>query len=101
MSPNTSKNLATSLGIPWSDILCEHRILLTGGTGQLGTAAVKVLCRHGWQVWVLTRNPASDKAQAVATVGATLIGGNLNDRDALQAAMSGMVVPLVTSYDPL
>ena len=68
----------------------EHRILLTGGTGQLGTVAVKVLCRHGWQVWVLTRNPASDKAQAVAAVGATLIGGNLNDRDALQAAMSGM-----------
>jgi uncharacterized protein YbjT (DUF2867 family) len=66
---------------------------------------VKALRRHRWQVSVLTRNPASDKSQAVAALGATLTGGNLNDRHALQAAMSGMdtvssVVPLVTSYDP-
>jgi uncharacterized protein YbjT (DUF2867 family) len=83
----------------------EHRILLTGGTAQLGTATVKVLHRHGWQVWVLTRNPASDKARAVAGLGATLVGGHLNDGDALKAASSGMdsvssVEPLVTSYDP-
>ena len=39
----------------------EHQILLTGGTGQLGTATVKALRRHGWQVRVLTRHPASDK----------------------------------------
>jgi len=83
----------------------EHRILLKGGTGQLGTATVKALRRHWWQVWVLTRNPASDKAQAMAALGATLVGGNLKDRHALQAAMSRMdgvssVVPLATSYDP-
>ncbi len=82
----------------------EHRILITGGTGLVGMATVKTLLRHGWQVRVLARNPSSERAQAVAALGATVVGGNLNDRDTLDAAMTGVdgvfsVVPLVTSYD--
>jgi len=83
----------------------EHRILLTGGTGLVGMATVKTLFRHGWQVRFLTRNPSSERAQAVAALGASVVGGNLNDRDTLDAAMTAVdgvfsVVPLVTSYDP-
>ena len=41
----------------------------------------------------------------MAALGATLVGGNLNDRGDLAAAITGVdavasVVPLVTSYDP-
>ncbi len=35
------------------------RILMTGGTGMIGTALTKSLLADGHQVWVLTRNPQS------------------------------------------
>jgi len=35
------------------------RVLMTGGTGMIGTALAKPLLADGHQVWVLTRNPRS------------------------------------------
>jgi uncharacterized protein YbjT (DUF2867 family) len=80
-------------------------ILITGGTGWQGTATAKALCQRGWRVRVLTRDPSSQKAQAVAAVGAELISGNLASRDSVDGAMAGVdgvfcVIPGATSYDP-
>jgi len=39
------------------------RILITGGTGMIGTALAKSLLAEGHQVWVLTRNPRAARLQ--------------------------------------
>ena len=46
------------------------RILITGGTGMIGTALAKSLLADGHQTWVLTRNPGS----AHMPKGATALG---------------------------
>jgi uncharacterized protein YbjT (DUF2867 family) len=51
-------------------------------------------------------SPNHQEAQAVAALGATLVGGDLTDCGALAAAVAGVdvvasLVPLVTSSDPL
>ena len=46
-------------------------ILITGGTGQVGTAAAAAL-RRGWKVRVLTRDSSSAKADALRTMGARM-----------------------------
>jgi uncharacterized protein len=53
-------------------------ILITGGTGMIGTALVKSLLAEGHQVWVLTRNPQAvhmpEGARAVGWDGRTSAG---------------------------
>ena len=54
------------------------RILITGGTGMIGTALTKSLQADGHQVWVLTRNPKAahlpEGAQAVGWDGRSSAG---------------------------
>jgi len=54
------------------------RILITGGTGMIGTALTKSLQADGHQVWVLTRNPMAahlpEGAQAVGWDGRSSAG---------------------------
>jgi uncharacterized protein YbjT (DUF2867 family) len=52
-------------------------ILITGGTGQVGTAAAAALLRRGWKVRVLTRDSSSTKADALRTMGADVVTGDL------------------------
>ena len=47
-------------------------ILITGGTGQVGTAAAAALLRRGWKVRVLTRDSSSAKDDALRTMGARM-----------------------------
>lgn len=56
-------------------------ILITGETGQQGTAAAAALLRRGWEVRVLTRDSSSAKADAVRTLGADVVSGDLDDRE--------------------
>lgn len=61
------------------------RVLITGGTGMIGSQLVKSLLADGNQVWVLTRNPQAARlpegAQAVKWDGRTTTGwGELASR---------------------
>ncbi|MDQ3213602.1 MAG: SDR family NAD(P)-dependent oxidoreductase, partial [Acidobacteriota bacterium] len=49
-------------------------VLVTGGTGTVGSQVVRTLLERGAAVQVLTRNP--EKSSSVAR-GATVVAGNL------------------------
>lgn len=57
------------------------KVLLTGGTGFIGTQLTQRLVARGWQVTVLTRSGTSPVAAA------TGIKGDVTDKDALRAAI--------------
>jgi len=61
------------------------RVLVTGGAGYIGSVVVEELLRDGHQV-VVYDNLSKGHAAAVAP-GATLVRGDLRDRDALRAAL--------------
>jgi uncharacterized protein YbjT (DUF2867 family) len=78
-------------------------ILITVGTGQLGTAAAAAPLRRGCKVCVITRDSSSAKTDAVRAMGADVVSGDLDDREGLHRAMTGVhgvfcVPPLVTSF---
>ena len=51
------------------------RVLVTGATGFVGSAAVRALLRHGHNVLGLVRNPA--KARAITAAGAEVFAGDM------------------------
>jgi len=65
-------------------------ILVSGATGQQGGAAVRHLLGSGWNVRALSRDANSDKSKALAAAGAEVVEGDMDDRAALDAAMSGV-----------
>jgi uncharacterized protein YbjT (DUF2867 family) len=67
----------------------EDVILITGATGQQGGAVARELLGHGHNVRAMTRNPDSDKARALAGMGATVIQGDLDDAASLERAVTG------------
>lgn len=64
-------------------------IVVTGATGRQGSAVTRALLQTGWRVRALTRNPNSQKAQALSALGAEVVKGDMNDRPSLQAAFQG------------
>ena len=62
-------------------------VLVIGATGTQGGAVADHLLNNDVDVHALTRNPASDAAQALKDRGAIIDEGNLNDTDALATAM--------------
>jgi uncharacterized protein YbjT (DUF2867 family) len=64
-------------------------ILVTGATGNQGGAAATRLLADGWRVRALTRNQASPAARKLASAGAQVVTGDLDDRDSLNAAAEG------------
>jgi uncharacterized protein YbjT (DUF2867 family) len=64
-------------------------IVVTGATGRQGGAVTRSLLQGDWHVRALTRNPASQKAQALSALGAEVVQGDMNDRQSLQAAFRG------------
>ena len=66
-------------------------ILVVGATGaQGGSVARALLARNNFAVRVLTRNPESDKAQALRNAGAEIVKGDLDDVASLRAALEGV-----------
>ncbi len=63
--------------------------LVIGATGNQGGATARALLKDGRPVRALVRNPGSDKARAVAALGAELVTGDLDDHDSLVRAATG------------
>ncbi|GAB3439942.1 NmrA/HSCARG family protein [Streptomonospora sediminis] len=64
-------------------------VLVTGATGKQGGATARALVAAGVPVRALVRDPSTDRAAAVAALGAELVTGDLRDRDSLVRAAEG------------
>ncbi|MPZ86341.1 MAG: NAD(P)H-binding protein [Actinophytocola sp.] len=63
-------------------------VLVIGATGQQGGATARALLARGRKVHALVRDPDRPAARALASAGAALVVGDLDDRESLRAAMS-------------
>ncbi|TVR19862.1 MAG: NmrA/HSCARG family protein [Anaerolineaceae bacterium] len=68
----------------------EKTILVCGATGGQGGATVRHLLRQGFNVRALTRNAEGDGAKALREIGATVVQGDMGDKDSLKAAFDGV-----------
>ncbi len=64
-------------------------ILVTGATGKQGGATARALLARGHSVRILTRNPGSESAAALAEAGAQVFQGNFGDATTLLKALDG------------
>lgn len=64
-------------------------VLVTGATGRQGGATARALLAAGVPVRALVRDPTTERARAVAALGATLVTGDLRDRDSVTRAAQG------------
>lgn len=68
----------------------EATVLVAGATGQQGGAAAAQLLADGWRVRALTRDPTGTGASALRQAGAEVVGGDMDDRASLDAALRGV-----------
>jgi uncharacterized protein YbjT (DUF2867 family) len=64
-------------------------VAVFGATGTSGGAAMRHLITAGFHVRAVTRNPHSDDARHVASLGAVPVAGDLNDRASIRNAIQG------------
>jgi len=64
-------------------------IAVTGATGQQGGAVARKLLADGWKVRALTRDVNKPAAQELASLGAEVVAGDMEDRAQLEAAFKG------------
>ncbi|MGW7351845.1 NmrA/HSCARG family protein [Streptomyces sp. NPDC054784] len=64
-------------------------VLVTGATGRQGGATLRALRAADVPVRALVRDPHTDRARAVAALGAELVTGDLRDRDSVVRAAEG------------
>lgn len=64
-------------------------VLVTGATGKQGGAVARALLRGGVPVHALVRDPGSERAAALGSLGAVLVRGDLDDVASLRAALGG------------
>ena len=67
-------------------------IVIVGATGAQGGSLARAILRDptgGFNVRAVVRDPKSDKAQALAKLGAELVAGDVNDPDSLKRAFTG------------
>lgn len=77
------------------------RVFLTGGTGFIGRPLTRALLARKWDVAALVRDPHRAQARTLESLGATLVAGDVTDRESMRAAMSGadIVVHNAGSYE--
>jgi dihydroflavonol-4-reductase len=64
------------------------RVFLTGGTGFIGQALAHAIRNRGWQLDALVRRPDSLSARHLNSLGATLIVGDVTQRESMRTAMA-------------
>lgn len=64
----------------------QRRVLITGGTGFIGSRLTRQALARGWAVSVLTRKPDAPAARGLALAGARLLLGDVVDRGSVRAA---------------
>ncbi|MGW2341401.1 NmrA/HSCARG family protein [Streptomyces sp. NPDC001661] len=64
-------------------------VLVTGATGRQGGATARALLSAGVPVRALVRDPGTERARAVAALGARLVTGDLLDRGSVARAAEG------------
>lgn len=64
-------------------------IAVTGATGQQGGATARKLLANGWKVRALTRDEKKPAAKELASLGAELVPGDMENRRELEAAFTG------------
>jgi len=64
-------------------------ILVTGATGQQGGAVARELLAAGHKVRAMTRKPDGAAARALEKLGATVVGGDLDDSASVTRALNG------------
>ena len=67
----------------------ERIIAVTGATGQQGGAVARKLLTDGWKVRALTRDVDKPAAQELASLGAELVPGDMDNRAELDLALKG------------
>jgi uncharacterized protein YbjT (DUF2867 family) len=72
--------------------MSEKVIVVTGATGAQGGGLARAILADpggGFRVRALTRDPASDKARALAKAGAEVVAANVDDGESLKRAFRG------------
>ena len=67
-------------------------IAVTGATGAQGGGLIRAILAHpesGFSVRAVTRDPSSDKAQALTALGVEVVKADLDDEASLEAAFAG------------
>ena len=64
--------------------------LVVGGTGTQGGFTARHLLKAGARVRALVRNPSAEKARQLASLGAELVEGDLDDAGSLLPALKGV-----------
>jgi uncharacterized protein YbjT (DUF2867 family) len=79
----------------------EQPILVLGATGGQGGAVAAALLDGGVRVRAMVRRPGEPRARRLAERGVEVVGGSLDDRSALVAAMAGVgaVFALTTPFE--
>ena len=65
-------------------------ILVMGATGKQGGALARELLARGHKVRALTRKPQAEAAQALATLGATIVQADFDDPASMERALEGV-----------
>ena len=64
-------------------------IAVNGATGQQGGVITRKLLADGWKIRALTRDPNKPAAQELASLGAEVVPGDMENRAELDAAFEG------------
>ena len=75
------------------------KAFVTGGTGFIGRRLVRQLVERNYRVYALARSQAG--AETLRALGATVVPGDVTDRESMRAAMRGsdVVFHLAAIYD--
>lgn len=68
----------------------EDPVLVIGATGQQGGATARALLERGRAVRAMVRDQAKPAARLLRDAGATLVTGDLDDRESVRSAMSSV-----------
>ncbi len=84
---HSNQNTSNGLSFGHGD---GRTILVTGATGRQGHEVARKLLAHGWKVRAMTRDPAQPAAKTLASLGAEVVCGDLDNADSVFTAAKGV-----------